>query len=155
VLAGAPGGPGRVALRRATTDERAWIEDVHVAALGPVALVGYGWTAERLRTQFRKEVSPHTCVVIATHDATGTRDVGYVSIVDRRHHWYIDAFAIAPKFQKKGVGATALRTILEDAGTLPVRLSVLRTNRARTLYLRVGFVVIGGDPQREQMEYRR
>jgi ribosomal protein S18 acetylase RimI-like enzyme len=145
----------RVTLRRATPDQRVWIEDVHVAALGPVALVGYGWTAERLRVQFRKEVSPETCVVIATHDPTGTRNVGYVSIVDRRHHWYIDAFAIAPKHQKKGVGGAALRAVLEDAGTLPVRLSVLRTNRARTLYLRLGFRIIGGDPQRDQMEWRR
>ncbi|MCW5804860.1 MAG: GNAT family N-acetyltransferase [Deltaproteobacteria bacterium] len=145
----------RVTLRRATSDERTWIEDVHVAALGPVALVGYGWTAERLRAQFRSEVSPATCVVIATEDAAGARDVGYVSIVDRRHHWYIDAFAIAPKFQKKGVGGAALRAILDDAGILPVRLSVLRTNRARSLYLRLGFLVTGGDQLREQMEWRR
>lgn len=145
----------RVTLRRATPGERTWIEDVHVAALGPVALVGYGWTAERLRAQFRSEVSPLTCLVISTHDTTGDRDVGYVSIVDRRHHWYIDAFAIAPKFQKKGVGGAALRAILEDAGTLPVRLSVLRTNRARSLYLRLGFRILGGDQHREQMEWRR
>jgi ribosomal protein S18 acetylase RimI-like enzyme len=145
----------RVSLRRATPGERTWIEDMHVAALGPQALVGYGWTAERLRTQFRREVSPLTCLVISTHDASGDRDVGYISIIDRRHHWYIDAFAIAPKYQKKGVGGAALRAILEDAGALPVRLSVLRTNRARSLYLRMGFAITSSDQHREQMEWRR
>jgi ribosomal protein S18 acetylase RimI-like enzyme len=148
-------GTTRVTLRRALLAERPWIEEVHVAALGPVALVGYGWTAERLRAQFHREVAPAACLIISTHDATGDRDVGYVSVEDRRHHLYIDAFAIAPKYQKKGVGGAAMRAILEEAGVTPVRLSVLRTNRARSLYLRLGFQIIGGDQLREQMEYRR
>jgi ribosomal protein S18 acetylase RimI-like enzyme len=148
--------PVRVRMRRALEVERAWIEEVHVAALGPVALVGYGWTAERLRGQFRSEVDLLDCAVITvlTDDAREHR-AGYISIQDRGRFWYIDAFAIAPNFQKRGVGAAAMRAILDDAGVLPVRLTVLRTNRARHLYLRLGFQITATDHLREQMEWRR
>ncbi len=146
VLAGAV-----IERRRADDHDRFFIEDVHVKALGPIALVGYGWTAQRLLAQFHTEVRLANCEVIEVDG----RDAGYVSIENRSAYWYIDAFAIAPNFQRKGVGTQALREILVEAGRLPVRLSVLKINRARSLYSRLGFRVIGGDARRELMEWRR
>ena len=143
----------RIRLRRAAERDRPWLEDVHVAALGPIVLVGYGWTAERLRAQFRREVAVANCFVISVADGAERADAGYVSIEDRGAYWYIDAFAIAPNFQRRGIGEGTLRVVLEDAGTRPVRLSVLKTNRARSLYLRLGFRVIAGDTHREQMQW--
>ena len=137
--------------RPASERDRAFVEEAHVAALGPIVLVGYGWPKERLRAQFRTEVELANCEVITVDG----RDAGYVSIIsDRRAYWYIDAFAIMPNYQRRGVGGVALRGVLADAGWRPVRLSVLKTNRARTLYLRLGFRVIAEDRHREQMEWR-
>ena len=150
-------------IRRATPRDRPFLEDVHVAALGPVALVGYGWPAERLRAQFRREVALANCFVISVvswpiaapgHAAGDGRDTGYISIENRATSWYIDAFAIAPSFQRHGIGEAAMRVVMGDAGHTPVRLSVLRTNRARSLYLRLGFRITGGDAHREIMEWR-
>ena len=120
-------------------------------ALGPVALVGYGWTKERLRRQFQTEVDLRNCHVILVDGD----EAGYISIEHRITLWYVDAIAIVPNFQRSGVGAAAMRQVFEEAGARPVRLSVLRTNRARSLYARLGFRVIGGDRQRELMEWRR
>ena len=154
----------RLGIRRALAGDRPFLEDVHVAALGPVALVGYGWTAERLRAQFRREVALESCFVISVstwpyaapgHAPGDPRDAGYISILDRGAGWYIDAFAIAPSFQRRGIGAAAMRVVLEDAGVKPVRLNVLRTNRARELYLKLGFRIVGGDAHREVMEWQR
>lgn len=119
-------------------------------ALGPTALVGYGWTEERLRKQFHREVSLDHCWVIV---AEGIR-AGYLSIERKDGHWYIDAIAVVPNFQRRGVGEAALRDTMIEAGRTPIRLSVLLTNRARGLYRRLGFRVIGGDRQRELMEWR-
>lgn len=141
----------RVERRRAFEYDRAFIEESHLAALGPVALVGYGWTKERLRTQFENEVHLANCEVISVDG----RDAGYISTVDRGRFWYVDAFAIVPNYQRAGVGGAALRDLLADAGTLPVRLSVLHVNPARALYLRLGFRVVGRDRMRELMEWRR
>jgi len=143
-----PVDPATVLRRPATRWDHAFLEEAHVAALGPVALVGYGWTAERLRSQFHREISLDHCWVIS---AEGSR-AGYVSIEDKSSHWYIDAIAIVPRFQRRGVGGAVMQGVLAEARC--VRLTVLLVNRARSLYQRLGFRVISGDRQRELMEWR-
>ena len=147
---GAREGRPIVVRRRARERDRAFLEEAHVAALGPIVLVGMGWTKERLRQQFFREVTLAHCEVISVDG----RDAGYVSTVDRGAYWYIDAIAIVPRYQRKGVGGAVLRALLDDAAPRPVRLTVLRTNRARGLYARLGFVVVAQDGQRELMEWR-
>jgi hypothetical protein len=77
------GAPFRVERRRATAADLPFIEEVHVAALGPVALVGYGWPASRLREQFRSEIDVSTCHLISVDG----RRAGYISIEDRDSFW--------------------------------------------------------------------
>lgn len=141
----------RVQRRPAIERDRVFLEDVHVAALGPVALVGYGWWAEKLRNQFRAEIDLANCHVILVDG----RAAGYISVENRGSFWYIDAIAIAPKHQKRGVGSAALRDILAEAGRTPVRLNVLHINPARALYERLGFRTIMEDSRRRVMEWRR
>ncbi len=140
----------RIQLRRARDEDRAFLVEVHVRALGPVALVGYGWPAFRLERQFEREIEVANCHVIVVDDV----DAGYISVEDKGEHWYIDAIAIAPNYQKKGVGTAALEAILAAAGTLPVRLNVLHVNRAKALYERLGFRTILRDERRQIMEWR-
>lgn len=121
-----------------------------MAALGPVALVGYGWPELKLRAQFRAEIDVATCHVISV-DA---RRAGYISIEDRDSFWYIDAIAIARRHQGQGIGTLVLRDVLAEAGARPVRLNVLNVNRARSLYERLGFRVVHHDAQRQIMEWR-
>src|SRR5688572_28102901 len=111
----------RVQRRPARERDRMFLEDVHVAALGPLVLVGYGWPAFKLRDQFHAEISLENCHVIIVDGV----DAGYLSVEDKGAFWYIDAIAIAPKYQRKGIGTAALREVLDDAGRLPVRLNVL------------------------------
>jgi ribosomal protein S18 acetylase RimI-like enzyme len=127
-----------------------FLEDVHVAALGPIALVGYGWPAFRLRDQFHRDIDVTNCHLILV----GGLAAGYVSIEDKGAFWYIDAIAIAPKFQKKGVGTAALQAVMLEAGHTPVRLNVLHVNRAKSLYERLGFRTILEDARRQIMEWR-
>jgi ribosomal protein S18 acetylase RimI-like enzyme len=103
-----------------------------------------------LRAQFHSEVKLSACQLIMVDRV----DVGYVAVEDHGAFWYVDAIAIAPKYQKRGVGAAAMHLVMSDAGLRPVRLSVLRTNRARSLYRRLGFRVTASDRLREQMEWR-
>lgn len=139
----------KIQRRRAIAQDAAFLEDVHVRALGPIALVGYGWPAFRLRDQFHREIEVTNCYVIIVNGI----DAGYISVEDKGQFWYIDAIAIAPNFQKKGVGTAALRSVMLEALT-PVRLNVLRVNRAKALYERLGFRTILEDPRRQIMEWR-
>lgn len=140
-----------IGLSRATPRDRDFLEEAHLAALGPIALVGYGWTKERLRVQFRAEVALANCRIIRV----GGRDAGYISVIEGRSQRYIDAFAILPNYQRHGIGGAVMRSVLAETDDRPLRLSVLRTNRARELYLRLGFRVIAIDRVREVMEWRR
>ncbi|HWU90694.1 MAG TPA: GNAT family N-acetyltransferase [Kofleriaceae bacterium] len=140
----------RIERRPASEVDRQFLEDVHAAALGPVALVGYGWPEITLRQQFRSEIDLATCHLILVDG----RRAGYISIEDRGRFWYIDAIAIARRYQGKGVGTTVLRDVLADAGWRAVRLNVLHVNRARALYERLGFQIIGKDDRRQIMEWR-
>ncbi|MGN6109213.1 MAG: GNAT family N-acetyltransferase [Kofleriaceae bacterium] len=136
--------------RPARRDEREYLEEVHVAALGPLALVGYGWPALKVREHFHTSIALANCHVIVVDD----RRAGYVSVEDRGAFWYIGAIAIAPKFQRHGIGTAVLRDLLLEAGHTPVRLNVLHVNRARALYERLGFKAIARDDQRQIMEWR-
>lgn len=140
----------RVERRPAVELDRQFLEDVHVAALGPVALVGYGWPAITLREQFRSEIELARCHVILVDG----RRAGYLSVEDHGSYWYLDAIALERRYQGKGVGSLVLRDLLADAGWRAVRLNVLHVNRARELYARLGFRVIGRDARRQIMEWR-
>lgn len=121
-----------------------------MAALGPVALVGYGWPASTLREKFRAELELAACYVIIVDG----RRAGYLAIEDRDSFWYIEAIAIARRHQRRGIGTLVLRDVLAEVGARPVRLNVLHVNPARALYERLGFRVIRRDEQRQIMEWR-
>ena len=140
----------RVERRPAGQPDRQFLEDTHVAALGPVALVGYGWPEVTLREQFLSEIDLATCQVILVDG----RRAGYIAVEDRGRFWYIEAIAVARRYQGQGVGTAVLRDVLADAGWRAVRLNVLHVNRARALYERLGFRIIGKDDRRQIMEWR-
>ncbi|CAB3703634.1 GNAT family N-acetyltransferase [Paraburkholderia rhynchosiae] len=67
--------------------------------------------------------------------------------------WVVVQFQITPALQGRGIGKSALRTLLRaaDADALPVALRVLKGNRARRLYERLGFKIAGEDERQFHM----
>lgn len=59
--------------------------------------------------------------------------------------WLRQVYAVHPG---RGFGTPWVRSLLDEAGLLPVRLRVLRANPAVALYLRLGFVVAEETPER-------
>jgi ribosomal protein S18 acetylase RimI-like enzyme len=59
---------------------------------------------------------------------------------------------IHPDYQGKGIGNKVMRKMLNVAGVKPVRLSVLKSNPAKKLYDRLGFVVTGEDEYEYHMQ---
>jgi len=64
--------------------------------------------------------------------------------------------ALLPRYRAAGFGSALLQRVFGEAtGTRkPLRLEVMKTNRAARLYQRLGFVVIGEDELQFQMEWR-
>jgi ribosomal protein S18 acetylase RimI-like enzyme len=60
------------------------------------------------------------------------------------HRWFVMQIQILPAYQRQGIGARALRHVLDEADQqrVPVSLKVLKGNPARRLYERLGFQLV-------------
>ena len=111
------------------------------------------WVNERLglkrdeqESMFRKLWNPAQVCII---QADGT-DVGWLqTVVSKSEHMLGQIFVDGP-FQRRGIGTEVLRRIIEEASRrrLPVRLAVVKFNRSRRLYDRLGFRVTHEDERK-------
>lgn len=80
--------------------------------------------------------------------------IGLLKINRAENHIEVLQIQIDPKLQGKGIGKSILKEIIEEASATkkPVRLSVLKTNKAQTLYVVLGFKIIAEDQHSYMME---
>lgn len=66
---------------------------------------------------------------------------GYVSVEEYPDYMHVRELVVLPEYQGRGIGSSFLRRVLGQAKArqVPVKLGVLRENRAANLYLRLGF----------------
>jgi ribosomal protein S18 acetylase RimI-like enzyme len=92
----------------------------------------------------------------AVQSIVSIADVPVGSIIVDRSNQAIRLVDIAllPEFRNRQIGTILLRRLIEEASrsAVPLRLSVLRGNRATRLYKRLGFVVTGSDEVYCEME---
>jgi ribosomal protein S18 acetylase RimI-like enzyme len=81
--------------------------------------------------------------------------IGVIRIEIRPECLFIHEIQILPSWQNKGIATKLLQEEITRACklTLPVRLKVLRYNRAYKLYRRLGFSIIGTQRATYLMEY--
>ncbi len=112
---------------------------VHHAAYHDVVERQFGSWDRKLQDSFFLEGwsrSPHQ--VVFSDDTP----IGVVSFGAVEDYLYIYEIQILPEYQGKGIGTQFLRERIEEARALGkcLRLKVLRDNKAKHLYLRMGFV---------------
>lgn len=75
----------------------------------------------------------------------GGVDVGVFSVEEQEDSLFLALIALLPQYQCRGIGTTLIRRLQRRAKEdgVPVTLQVLRVNRARALYERLGFVLTG------------
>lgn len=72
------------------------------------------------------------------------------------NNWLLMDIALLPEYQNQGIGSWLIKTMLTEAGALnkPVQLHVEQFNRAKNLYLKLGFNVIEDKGVHLLMEWR-
>ena len=110
------------------------------------------WDASDQRRR-SDEVDIASCRVIVVD---GVR-AGILAVDDRPHEIFLARIFVLPAFQRRGIGSTLIRFLMDraDAEKKPLRLRVLAVNPARRLYERLGFSVTQQTSERFYMEYRR
>ncbi len=101
----------------------------------------YGWDEPWQEQYFREHFDPAKQQIIR-YDGT---DDGVLSVEEREDSLFLALIAILPGYQRRGIGTILVRRLQERAGErgLAVALRVLKTNRARELYERLGFAPTG------------
>ncbi len=84
----------------------------------------------------------------------GAVDIGRLSVKEFSDHILFDAIHLLPDYQGRGIGTLLLQDVLMQAKgrQLPVRLILLRSNPAKQLYERLGFMVHDEDVERYYMQ---
>jgi ribosomal protein S18 acetylase RimI-like enzyme len=132
----------RVRLRPATAHDKELLASLQERCYREVVVAQFGgWDEKLQRGFFEKKWDPARFEIATVQGA----DVGAVSVQRHPDHVFLAEVLIDPAFQNQGLGTELVKQVLEDATKdgLPVRLQVLRKNRAHRLYERLGFVQTG------------
>lgn len=73
------------------------------------------------------------------------RAIGLVKVHRQANNIELIQIQVAPSYQGKGIGRRILNELIKEAihSQKTITLSVLKTNQAKSLYLSVGFKIVG------------
>lgn len=130
-------------LRSAQTTDQDWLFDTYQATLKPYVEWAWGWQEAFQREGFAKHHPLHELqVVMYAHQAAGAL---HVQTQDTLH--FVRMIFLAPAFQNLGLGTLLLQSEMQRAHELgkALHLKVVKINRAKTLYERMGFKTLAQD----------
>ncbi|HEY3379680.1 MAG TPA: GNAT family N-acetyltransferase [Armatimonadota bacterium] len=141
-----------IALRPARDDEKDFCRQVHHLAYHDVVERQFGRWDEGQQDALFHEVlhMPHLQII----EVNGQRAGGF-RYEAHEDHFLLAEIQLLPAFQGQAIGTGLIRQLQNTANTykLPLRLRVLKGNRARILYQRLGFKATGEDPTHYLMEW--
>jgi ribosomal protein S18 acetylase RimI-like enzyme len=140
-------------LRPCTPADAPFASRVHREAYIDVVTRQFGeWDDDKQRGFFEAKWDPGLYRTIVAQGA----DVGVTRYRFEAGHLHLDEIQLLPSAQGAGIGTAVIRDLQTEAQNagVPLRLQVLKQNRARALYQRLGFQVTGETEHHYQMEWR-
>lgn len=122
----------------ATSSDTEFARTTHHAAYRDVVSRQFGAWDEALQDRlFEEKWMPDKCEIVLCDG----NPCGFLSVEDHPDHIHISEIVIAPQFQGRGIGSRLLNEEVQRGreAKSPLRLQVLRENRALELYRRLGF----------------
>jgi len=142
--------------RLATLADFDFAREVHHLAYREVVLRQFGSWDDALQDRYFQENWDDGPIKILLCDGV---PCGYVGVDYQQALGGIRLreLVIAPKYQRRGLGTSFLRSLFESAvaDSVPIRLKVLKSNPARRLYARLGFRETNETDTHVVMEWRR
>jgi GNAT superfamily N-acetyltransferase len=138
--------------RQATSADTPFLRDLHHRAYHDVVLQQFGkWDLAAQDEFFGRSLREAEFSVIEE----GGASIGAFGVRVEADHVQLVELQLLPEWQNKGFGARVLSQQQQAAleRQLPIRLRVLLENRARTLYVRHGFIVSGQTETHYLMEW--
>jgi GNAT superfamily N-acetyltransferase len=125
--------------KRAATDaDTEFARKTHHVSYHDVIVKQFGDFDEKVQDDFfAKSWKPETHQILLY----GNDECGYFSHEVFDDHIFAHELVLLPAFQGKGIGSRVLQELMEEAKAkgLPLRLQVLKENKAQHLYRKLGF----------------
>lgn len=140
----------RFTRRPASEDDKEFCFSAARRSYEPVVSLQFGeWDDLWQRQEFEKRWDPKKLEIIEI-DGVGS---GVLWMEWRKDHYYIAEIQLLPECQNLGIGTAIIEDTQARARSknCPVRLQVLKMNRARKLYERLGFKLCGQTSTHFQM----
>ena len=140
-----------IVLRPARAEDFEFWRHLHREAFRTYVEQTWGrWDEAEQLERLQKEFDPMPGQIVLLAGAP----IGFFWLTDHDTYLFLESIAILPEYQNRGLGTRLIQQLLAkaDAKAIPVQLSVLKVNPARTLYERLGFRLVGEDEQRWYME---
>ena len=138
ILDGTTSGREDIILRRASASDFDLTFAIKKSAGGQYIRDVFGWDEQVQLGFHRVQFSPQNTRLIVQNDAV----VGWISVVDHEDYTTIEELYVLPESQRKGIGTSVLREVIEYVRlrNVPLRLRVFDINRGGIrLYERLGF----------------
>jgi ribosomal protein S18 acetylase RimI-like enzyme len=127
---------GSLEFRLAAAEDIPWLTDTFIASLRDAIteIRGY-WDENKERDQFQEQLRLADTFVLSRRATC----VGFYTAWSESDHLFLGTLCVAPDHQNRGIGTVAMRVVMRQADGRPLRLSVLKSNRAaRRFYERLG-----------------
>jgi ribosomal protein S18 acetylase RimI-like enzyme len=110
----------------------------------------FGWDEAHQRASFAGWFKPREVSIIVAAAA----DVGWMQQRQERDAIFLGYLYVIPSMQGRGIGTHVIQQLLSKAGeqSQAVTLAVMKINRARNLYERLGFRITGEDEYKLYMK---
>lgn len=128
--------------RQAIAEDKEFLCSMNRAAYEDVVRKQFGeWNDSWQRQYFEKKWNPQNYEIVEQ----ARRRIGALSVLRTNEEVRIVEIQLLPEFQGRGIGSELLQREFRyaDAREMLVRLQMLRENRAKTLYERLGLRVYG------------
>jgi GNAT superfamily N-acetyltransferase len=154
--------PQSLSLRPVSTDDEAFLLKVFRSSRGD-DLRGLGWDEERigefLEMQYQAQQQFHGSEYKRAHDEIvllAGQPAGRLIVERREYEIRCIDVALLPEHRNAGIGAFLIRELQDEAKreNKPLRLQVIRFNRAVNLFERSGFVRTSETGTHFQMEWK-
>ncbi len=150
-----------IKLRPAELDDETFLYELY-ASTRAEEMTAWGWSAAQqqafLSLQFRGQQAHYAEYPNTDHKIIleGERPIGRLFLSRLQDEIRLVDIALLPEHRGRGIGAALIQELFEEAARdgKAVRLHVEKFNRARELYLRLGFQIVGDAQSHYFMEWK-